>query len=166
MNRAANLRQSRPEGQHAVVLRRVTRCAIPRMVQVLLAAPRVVSNGLNMAVIERTDPNVRPGQRNHQRLDFFERVLIADRLSVRADIIKAFAATLTHDSRSLIGDVPKMSGFGRGHGIICYCSMHSIGGTRSTRNCYKGAASLMQDSNPYCALETIPGLRENDKRLR
>jgi hypothetical protein len=107
------------------------------MIAILLAAARVASNSLNMAVIEGTDPNVGPRRRDHQGSDSLERMLVADGLSVGTDVIEAFAAALSGDSRTLACDVPKMSGLGRGHRIVGYCSKHSIGGIQSAHNCYK-----------------------------
>lgn len=97
-----------------------------------------------MAVIERADPNVGPGRRNHEGSDSIERVLVADGLSVSADVIKPFAAALPNDSGTLARDVSQMSGLGRCHGITAYCSKHSTGEIPCTSGTLQGPTRFIR----------------------
>src|SRR5258708_34312196 len=69
LDAGADARQDAGEEQHAPVLRLVAHAAPARMIAVLLAAPRIAPDRLNMAVGIRADPNIGPGRRHRKRPD-------------------------------------------------------------------------------------------------
>ena len=74
----ADIRQGFAERGEALVLGSITYFAPPRVVEVLLAAARVASGGLNVALRIGTDPNVGPRGRDHQMPDAQENGWVRD----------------------------------------------------------------------------------------
>jgi hypothetical protein len=69
-----------------------------------------------MAVVEGTNPNVRPSRRDHQQTDPFERVPITDDPTFRGAITKPEPASLTANARSFVRNVTQtddLRGLGR-----------------------------------------------------
>src|SRR5438132_5061173 len=78
----ADLRQRLGEGEHAVVLDRVTDLAPTKVVAILLSPARVASCRLEMAARVGTDPDVRPGGRDGQTPDPADGLRVADPAAV------------------------------------------------------------------------------------
>ena len=72
------------------------------MINVLLAVSLVATARLQVAVLQRTNPDILPGRRNHQRLDALERLPVADNPAIRAAIAESPANPLAPDARVVI----------------------------------------------------------------
>src|SRR5690349_7688530 len=63
----ANFRQDLCEIGHSIEFRRVPDRAPSWMVPILLAIAGIASNGLNVPLFQRTDPDISPGRGNGER---------------------------------------------------------------------------------------------------
>ncbi len=95
----AQARQRMAEGHQARVLVGVAQRSPVRVIEVLLAAPRIAAGGLEMAGGIGADPYRLVGWRNRQRLDSRERSLVLDPLALRIDVIEARARAAPCDPR-------------------------------------------------------------------
>src|SRR4029079_6229101 len=75
--------QGMTEVQHAIELRPVAMQAPARVIAVLLAAARIVSGSLKMAVCVRTDPDIAIRGRNRETADARQNGGIGHRPSIR-----------------------------------------------------------------------------------
>jgi hypothetical protein len=96
---ATQPRQGRPKGEHRVELAPVAVSAPTSVVEVLLAAGRIDSGGLEMPMGVRTDPHIPPGWRDHQLRDPLEHPRIVDSSPVGVEVLKATAAPSPRDAR-------------------------------------------------------------------
>src|SRR5205085_2729017 len=78
---------------------------------VLLPSASVARRDLQVAVLERTDPDVCPRGRDHERAESLDRVLFLNGLAVCADVRKAAAVTQPLDAGHRVADVAKPGGF-------------------------------------------------------
>ena len=78
--------QGAGESDHGVELLLVAPLPPPWVVEVLPTVPGIGSNRLEMAVRERTDPDVRPGRWDRELADPLQRVPVADSVAVRIDV--------------------------------------------------------------------------------
>src|SRR5205085_12586395 len=78
-------------------------------------ATRVAPDGLQVAIFERADPDVRPCRWNGERANARDRLGIADGLAARRDIAKSAATAAAADARAGVRDVPQ-AGCARGRG--------------------------------------------------
>src|SRR5436305_10595929 len=91
-HRSAQPGQAVAEANQAVVLLLLLRCAVIRVVQVLLSPGFVVAGRLDLRVRPWRDPDVGPRGWYHERLDALENGGVANRLSLCVDVAKrAFA---------------------------------------------------------------------------
>jgi len=104
---AANARQRRAELDEMVVLRFITRGAPRGVVAVLLASARVAAGRLNVTVVGRTNPDVRPRRRNRECVDAIERRRVADHATRGGDVRETRPGTAATNARPFVGDVPE-----------------------------------------------------------
>jgi hypothetical protein len=72
------------------------------MINVLLAVSLIAAARLQVAVLQRTNPNILPSRWNHQRLNALERLPVTDDLVIRTAIAESFANPLAPDARVVI----------------------------------------------------------------
>src|SRR5579883_415155 len=113
----ADGRQRLGEGDHSVVFRLIADSPPARVVAILLAAPGIVSGGLQMAIGERTNPYRCPGRRDGERADALQRLGIADGLAVWAKIAKLLSLADAADSGVIVVHVAQSRLAGRFEGI-------------------------------------------------
>ena len=94
---SANAREHAPEPRHAAELVGVTSLPPPRVVAVLLAAPRVPSRRLKVTARSRRDPHVLPRRRDDEGADPFERRGVTHQLPVRVAIFERPSPAHTPD---------------------------------------------------------------------
>ena len=73
-----------------------------RMIAVLLASARIPTSGLNMAVGERGNPDLRPGGRDNEASDALERGRLGDWLVDVGKIGKCLTTTLAAEARDVV----------------------------------------------------------------
>ena len=95
-----------------LVLRAFAHLAKARVIAVLLAALRVASRRLNVAVGERAYPDIRPCRRDRERLDPLEHILFGEPGAVGAGVGKAGPGLLAANAGPGIGNVPQTRGLG------------------------------------------------------
>src|SRR5207237_9437165 len=82
LHESTDSRQHTREINHSLVLVCVTHFSPARVVAVLLAAASIAASCLDVTVLQRTDPDITPGRRNHYRGDPPERALVADQRAI------------------------------------------------------------------------------------
>src|SRR5690606_29221131 len=106
----ADRRQGLAEGQGVLVLLAVAHLTPARVVAVLLAALRVASGGLEVAVGQGADPDVRPRRRDGQPADAGDGLLVADGPAGGVDITEAAAGLDAPESGRVIHEVDELRG--------------------------------------------------------
>jgi hypothetical protein len=87
------------------------------MIPVLLPSSGVSAGRLDVAVGQRTDPDVSPCRRDDKGADALQLFGITDDVAVGGRIDKTFAAPVALISRRIIGDITETRGPGRLDGI-------------------------------------------------
>src|ERR1051325_72412 len=105
------------DGGHPPILRLVSRVPPPVVVAVLLPSPGVAAGGLEVAVGNGADPDVRPCGRNGQGADPGERFRRPDPATARTEVYEAVALPFAPDAGRRIADVAQTGGFGRFNGL-------------------------------------------------
>ena len=72
---------------------------------VLLSYFSVSARRLEVAVSKRSNPNIRPGRRDRQRFDLFQRVALCQTRAIRARVSKSLARRPPPCARPGIGDI-------------------------------------------------------------
>jgi hypothetical protein len=83
------------------------------VIAVLLAALGVASSGLDVAVDERADPDVRPGGRDRKTADAGKVLRVTQRPAVRAGVREVLTGTPAPDARADVRDVAEAGASGR-----------------------------------------------------
>src|SRR5205814_575783 len=104
-NSPANIRQSFGELSEALELVFVARFAPSLVIAVLLAATRVATRRLDVAICRRTNPNLCPGRGNGQTLYPKQPLLVANRFSFRVQILEVFAFRSAAVTRPFVIDI-------------------------------------------------------------
>src|SRR6185437_12187917 len=91
--------------EQAAVFRLVAHAAPARMIAVLLAAPGVAADSLNVAIRIRTDPDIGPGRRHRQRLDAPQDRAVADEMAGGVAIGEAGPGATPRDARRGVADI-------------------------------------------------------------
>src|SRR5207253_10303820 len=84
----ADRRQRLGKRSQATVLDVITHLSPARVVAVLLAAARVATRGLQVSASIGTDPDVRPGWRNGQRLEPHQHLGVGDALALAIEVLE------------------------------------------------------------------------------
>ena len=88
-----------------------------RVIEVLLATAFIPPGGLQMPVVQRTNPDVDPRRRDGERLDALEGVPVVQEPPCDGAIAEALTAAFAADAGPLVGDVAQtydLGGPGRG----------------------------------------------------
>jgi len=88
------------------------------VIAVLLASARVTRGDLQVAVLVRTNPDIRPRRRNHERAKPIDRFARANDVSVRVDVRKPATLALTSNTRHRIGNVSEARGSRGPHVLV------------------------------------------------
>jgi len=102
----AGSRNRRRHLRHPFELRQTANLAIRRMIPVLSAPPRVITDGLEVTERIAANPDLRPRRRKNQRANARQRFRIPDRLAV-IEIDESLPAFLTDNSGALMAAVAK-----------------------------------------------------------
>ena len=104
------------EGQHAVVFRAIAQLAPFQVIAVLIAAARIASGRLQMAVGTPTDPDVRIRRWNRELANARHDPGIANRRATRIEVLEIRSAPFAPESWLVIADVHQLPGLvQRGH---------------------------------------------------
>jgi hypothetical protein len=102
-----NGRECIGKGNDVTVFRAFTYFSEARVITVLLAAFRVATRGLDMAVRIRANPDVLPCRWDGQRPDTPENFRLGESRPVGPSIRKTASSILPADARPGIGDIPQ-----------------------------------------------------------
>jgi hypothetical protein len=105
----SNTRQGVPEGEHTIILCLIAHRPPAFVVSVLLAAFGVAACRLQMSVRYRTDPDVRVGGRDAERLDPLQRPGVGYRFPIDTDVAELpVRRLLAPDPGLCIGDITQV----------------------------------------------------------
>src|SRR5579872_2262329 len=106
-------RQSLRKGDRAVILGAVSHFSPAGVVAILLASLGIASRRLNVAVCERTNPNIGVSRRNTDRLYPLQLIRIGDRLAVWVEIGEILAGPFAPNSWPGIQHIRQAGDVGR-----------------------------------------------------
>ena len=106
----ADLQDHLAEPEHPLELRAVALRAEFGVVAVLLAPLRVARGHLQVSVLVRADPHLRPRRRDHERAEAPDQRAVADGASVRVQVRKAGARAPASNARQRVAGVAQPRG--------------------------------------------------------
>src|ERR1700730_5352217 len=88
-----------------------------RMISILLAAPGIATDRLDVTRGSRANPHARPGRRDGERSDSRERLRITQKLAIGCQVTKAAPAPCARDAGHGVADIAQSSDGSRLHRI-------------------------------------------------